>query len=259
MSAPPPEFPEIARVIIGHDRVGYRLLAVYYALAAVAVVVGCAVRPADAGTFTGVGVLIGVAVLTYVSIVNRRALRPLEERWPQLATVPTRRRNGRQGVRTRPHKVTGVFYVIALILIAAAGGLTTSVVDVSAASATTQVIVLSCNQTSRIETCGARWQADGQTYRGTINWASGPGMEQGRYNPKIPDAVYSASHPYLNGVTVILGVLIVVLGSVCVFICVLYQRQTRGPYLAALEQELSHAGHGEPPRPAAPSGSWFSG
>jgi hypothetical protein len=231
-----PEFSEIAGTVIRRDRSGYRLLAGYYVLAAVVVVVGCTTRPADAGILTGSAVLIGVILLTCVSVANRRALRPLDERWPELARVPARR-----GTSTRPHGVTGIFYVFALLLVAAAGGITVSVVNASAASAITEVTVLSCNQTSRVESCTATWQADARTYRGTIDWASEPGTEQGRYDPKTPDAVYSASLRYLNGVTVILGVLIIVMGSVCGFICLLYQRQTRGPYLAALEQALAQA------------------
>lgn len=234
------EFSAIARTVIHRDRIGYRLLTVYYLLAVVVVVASCAVRPAEAGIVIGGGVLIGVVLLTYVSVANRRALRPLEEHWPQLAAVPTRRRDGRQGAPTRPHKGgTGIFYVIALLLVAAAGGLTVSVANASKASATTEVTVLSCNETSRVENCDAQWVADGHSYKGTISWASRPGTQQGRYNPNIPDAVYSASLPYLNGTTVILGVLIVVLGPVCAFICLLYRRQTRGPYLAALQQALS--------------------
>lgn len=69
--------------------------------------------------------------------------------------------------------------MFALLLIAAAGGITVSVVNASAASATTEVTVLSCDETSRVETCTATWRADARTYRGTISWASEPGTEQG--------------------------------------------------------------------------------
>lgn len=93
------EFSEVAGTVVRRDRFGYRLLTGYYVLATVVVVVGCATRPADAGTFTGSGVLTGVILLAYVSVANRRALRPLDERWPQLARVPARRvrRPGRTG------------------------------------------------------------------------------------------------------------------------------------------------------------------
>lgn len=125
--------------------------------------IGCAVRPEDGGIFTWSGVLIGIILLTYVSIANRRALRPLDERWPELAKVPARR-----GAPTKPHGVTGIFYVFALLLIAAAGGITVSVVNASAASTTTEVTVLNCDETSRVDNCTATWQADARTYRGII-------------------------------------------------------------------------------------------
>jgi hypothetical protein len=255
------DFSDVARRVIHRDRTGYRLLAAYYLLAIVIVVVSCAVQPAEAGIVIGGIIAIGVILLTDVSVSNQRALRPLRENWPQLAMVPAQRRNGRPGAPTRPHKGTGIFYVIALLLVAAAGGLTMSIADAAAASATTQVTILSCNDAGRgqLEECTARWVADGRTYQGTISWASETGTEEGRYNPKAPGAVYSASVPYLNGLTILLGVLIIVMGPVCALVGRIYQRNTRGPYLAALEDALAK---GDVPRsPAkhgAGPGSWFA-
>jgi hypothetical protein len=239
--------------VINRDRNGHRLMVAYYVLAAVVITASCALQPSAAGIFIGAGFGIGIVLLIDVTIASRRALGPLRAGWPQLAKVPASggtQRKATRGTPVQPHTgMGGFFYVVALLLLAAAGGIAMSAADAAAASATTQVTIESCNNAGhgQEELCSASWQADGRTYHGTVTWASEPGTEGGRYDPEHPGIVYSASTPYLNGFTVILGTFLVVLIPLCARLYRKYQRESRRPYLAALEEALSEAHGGGPP------------
>lgn len=240
----------VVPAVIHRDRNGHRLMVAYYVLAAVMVIGGCALFPPAAGIIIAAGFVIGILLLIAVTAANRRALGPLRAAWPDLAKVPppesTQRKAGR-GAPAQPHTgMGGFFYVVVLLLLAAGGGIALSVSQAAAASAPTQVTISSCNNAGhgQEELCSARWQADGRTYQGTVSWASEPGTQQGRYNPKHPATVYSASAPYLNGFTVIVGVFLVVGIPLCAWIYAHYLRTSRRPYLSALETALAGAGHG---------------
>jgi hypothetical protein len=132
------DFEAIVSTVIHRDRVGHRLLIAYYVLAAVVIIVTGAVQPAEAGIVIGVGFGIGVILLVDVSLADRRALRPLQANWPQLATVPApggQERHRAQARSSKPHQSLAIVYVMALFVAAAAGGLAATLADGSAVSA----------------------------------------------------------------------------------------------------------------------------
>lgn len=239
-----PSLAAVVRNVIRSDRNCYWLMIVYYVLAVIAVIVGCALFPSEGGTIIGAGFAAGVLLLIGVTIVTQRAMGPLRSIRPDLAKVPAaalaQRKKQRRGEPTQPHSgLGGLFYVFMLVFMAVAGGFTLSINAASKASAPTQVTISSCDAASRTQKCAAQWQADGRTRQGDIGWANGPGTRPGVYDPKHPDVVYDASAVYLNGVTLMSGFFLLFGLSLCAWLNAIFRNETRRPWLASLQAELS--------------------
>lgn len=216
---------------------------VYYLLATAGVIVGCALIPSQGGIIIGAGFVAGVLLLLGVTVVTRRAMRPLRSIRPDLAKVSASAvapRKTRRGDPMQPHAgVGGTFYVFMLVFMAVAGYLVLSVNAASKASAPTQVTISSCDTASRTSKCAAQWQVNGHTYHGDIGWASAPGSQPGLYDPNHPDVVYDASAAYVDNSTMMSGFFLLIGLPICAYVNSQFRRDTRRPWLTALEAALN--------------------
>jgi hypothetical protein len=225
---------------LARARLGFWVLTGYYLadLAAMAAT-GWIARTA-AGPLVLGSLLLGILLLVGVTISNARARKPLRQLWPELARVtppvPAQRPRRRRGTMQIQSGAAGALYVCGLVILAAIAGISVTVADSAAATATTQVTIVSCNNAwhGQEELCSAQWVADGQVRQGTISWSSEPGTTIGRYDPAEPGIVYNASMPWLDGTTVMAGTLILALGPWCLYGLVGYRRKCRAPYWAQL-------------------------
>lgn len=125
--------------VLARARRGFWLLAIYYLadLAAMASV-GWTARAA-AAPLTLACLLLGITMLSGVTICNRRAREPLQQQWPELARVtpPARPRRARRRKDMQPQNgAAGPFYVAGLIILAAMAGVSVTLAGAAAASAT---------------------------------------------------------------------------------------------------------------------------
>lgn len=225
-------------------RRGYRLLAGFYIACAIALgVIGWFARGL-AGWAALAGLGSGCVLLTAVSAANRRARRPLRANWPDLARVSTPR-------AVQPDSCgAGACYVLALAVLAAMTGIIVTFSGAAAATGATQVMIVSCTggDHGQEEACPAHWTSDGISYHGSVTWASpvdvGTAMA-GRYVPDAPGVVYSAATPYLNGLSVMAGTLVLALGPFILLMSRRYLRDTRAPYLTALAEAASSSLQGQ--------------
>lgn len=218
---------------------------VYYLLAVILVLVGCFLFPSAGKPIIATGFIAGVLLLIGVTVVTRRALRPLRAIRPDLTDIPASARaqlKYRRGGPAQPHYgAGGVFYVFMLVFMAAAGVITMTVSGASKATAHTQITISSCNYGNgpRETTCTYQWKADGRIYHSSLTGQFG--TSAALYDPKHPDVVYDASTPYLNLLTLISAIVLILGLPGGVWGNVRFRNATRRPWLASLESLIVKA------------------
>ena len=219
-------------------RRGHRLLAAYLVAAYVIVVVGVWFYRSAWIAFTGAAVVVGLTLLRYVYIGDRRARTATRERRPDLLIWPSDRKLA--GVGTRATPGGGPLYVIALILVVFLSLVVRSESGAASASATTSVMIESCAPDTKRSpgACAGQWLADGAIHRGTITWQDAhlrPGaMLRGRYAPADPGTVYQDGKRYFTAGATASAFVFVVFGLIFFGVYLIIRRKFWLPMIAEL-------------------------